>query len=255
MAETLLRDPPGRLGPAELAPIRELLHRVPVVLGAHDVPAGAWAAGGIPHEASTRGDPYDVRRVPRYGGDLDVVAVRDHRHVRPRLHAGPQRTFDLVDLAHAVQLVAGEVEQDEHVRVQLLRDIRDVELVDLERDHVLVPSCEQCGDDAGVHVVAALVGGDAVARLKRVREHPGGGGLAVRAGDQHCRAALAELREEVRVDGVGDEPADHSARTAAGLLGRPRREVCGLAGDAAAQAHAAGAAVAIRILSFHVCLR
>src|SRR5699024_5312812 len=130
MAEALLRDPPGRLGPAELAPIRELLHRVPVVLGAHDVPAGAWAAGGIPHEASTRGDPYDVRRVPRYGGDLDVVAVRDHRHVRPRLHAGPQRTFDLVDLAHAVQLVAGEVEQDEHVRVQLLRDIRDVELVD-----------------------------------------------------------------------------------------------------------------------------
>ena len=186
---------------------------------------------------------------------MDVVAVRDHRHVRPRLHAGPQRAFDLVDLAHTVQLVAGEVEQDEHVRVQLLRDIRDVELVDLERDNVLVPSCEQRGDDTGVHVIAAFVGGDAVVGRKRVREHPGGRGLAVRAGDQHRWAALAELREEVRVDGVGDEPADHSARTAARFLGRPRREVCGLAGDAAAQAHAAGAAVAVRILSFHVCLR
>src|SRR5699024_4813359 len=161
------------------------------------------------------GDPHDIRRVPRHGGDLDVVAVRDHRHVRPRLHAGPQRAFDLVDLAHTVQLVAGEVEQDEHVRVQLLRDIRDVELVDLEGYNVIVRSCVQRGEDTGGQVIAAFVGGDAVVGRKRVREQPGGRELAVRAGDRRRWAALAELREVVRVDGVGDEPADQSARTAA----------------------------------------
>src|SRR5699024_6521844 len=86
--------------------IRELLHGVPVVLGAHDVPAGARAAGGIPHEAGAGGDPHDIRRVPRHGGDLVVVAVRDHRHVLPRLLAGPQRAFDLLDLARAIPLLS-----------------------------------------------------------------------------------------------------------------------------------------------------
>src|SRR5690606_6963324 len=47
-------------------------------------------------------------------------------------------------------------------------------------------------------------------------------GLAVRPGDEHRLPAVAELLHQCRVDLQGDEPSDHRALTASGLLGRPR---------------------------------
>ena len=110
--DAMLIDAPGRLRPAEFAAVGKRLNGVPVILGAHDVPAGAWAGDGIAEPAGAGRDPNDILGVIGHGGHEHVVAIGDDEHVWVSLHGAAQGALNLVDFAHAVQLVAGEVEQD-----------------------------------------------------------------------------------------------------------------------------------------------
>ena len=107
-----LIDAPGRLRPAEFAAVGKRLNGIPIILGAHDVPAGTRAGDGIAEPAGASRDPNDILSVVGHGGHEHVVAVGDDEHIRVGLHGAAQGALDLVDFAHAVQLVAGEVEQD-----------------------------------------------------------------------------------------------------------------------------------------------
>jgi hypothetical protein len=75
-----------------------------------------------------------------------------------RAQAGPQRAFDHVDFADPVQLVAGQVEQDDDAGFNRIGDVRHVHLVDFQRRQPGTPVCGQCGDQTGIHVGALRVG-------------------------------------------------------------------------------------------------
>ena len=97
-----------------------------------------------------------------------------------------------------------------------------MQLVDLEGGQRGVPVRGERGDDAGVHVRAVGLGGHVTAQHGQGgRGHPGGGRLAVGAGDHHGAAPPAELGHEVRFDLQRDEAADHRTLTSACALRRP----------------------------------
>ena len=128
----MLVDAPRRLRAAELAAIGKRLYCVPVILGAHDVAAGARAGDGIAEPAGTGRNPDDVLGVVGNRGHEHVIAIGDDQHVRVGLHGAAESALDLVDLADAVELIAGEVEQHKRLRVEVIGDVRHVQLVDLE---------------------------------------------------------------------------------------------------------------------------
>ena len=132
------------------------------------------------------------------------------------LYARAEGALDLVDLAHAVQLVAREVQQYQHVRVEFLGDFGDVQLIDFQHDCVSVAAGKQRADHARVHVVAALVSADGRGCADGAGQHAGGCGLAVCARDQHRWALLAALADaeacqQLWVDCPADQAADHAA--------------------------------------------
>ena len=108
----MLIDAPRWLRPAEFAAVGKRLDGVPVILGAHDVPAGARAGNGIAEPAGAGRNPDDILGVIGHGGHQNVIAVGDDEHVRVGFHSAAQSPLDLINLAHAVELVAGEVEQN-----------------------------------------------------------------------------------------------------------------------------------------------
>ena len=200
----MLIDAPGRLRPAEFAAVGKRLNGIPVILGAHDVPAGTRAGDGIAEPAGAGRDPNDILSVVGHGGHEHVVAVGDDEHVWVSLHGAAQSPLDLINLAHAVELVAGEVEQNQRLRVQVLGYVGHVELVHLEYQVGGVLAGHECGDDAGIHVVTAVVGGYGVLGADCGGQHAGGGGLAVGAGNEHGRAPTAQVGHDGRVNGIGD---------------------------------------------------
>ena len=174
------------------------------------MPAGAGAADGVANPACACGDPDDVGCVVGNRGDQDVVAVGDHGHLGVCFHAGPQAPLDGVDFAHAVKLVAREVQQHQAGRIQAVGNRGDVQFVAFQH-HVRRPATRhECGNDAGVHVVATFVGGHGVLRAQCCGQHACGGGFAVGAGDQGHGASATEVGHDVRVNGPRDEAADHA---------------------------------------------
>ena len=67
-------------------------------------------------------------------------------------NAFAQAAFDHVDLADAVELVAGEVEQHQNRRVDGVADVRDVQLVHLER----ADRAERCSDKVAMMPASML---------------------------------------------------------------------------------------------------
>src|SRR5699024_4537963 len=207
---------PGGGGAFEGATVEKLLGGAPVVALVDDAAFGAGAGDGVALPAAAGGDPDDVGGVEGDGGDQDVIAVGHHDHVRVGAHRIAQDAFDLVDLPDAVELVAGEVEQHQAGRLQAGDGGGDVEFIDFE-DHMggFAPG-EQRGDDAGVHVVTALIGGDGELPAHGGGQHAGGGGFAVGAGHQRDGAVAGEGGHDLRVDGVGHESTDHATGSATG---------------------------------------
>ncbi|CKT59616.1 Uncharacterised protein [Mycobacterium tuberculosis] len=140
---------------------------------------------------------------------------------------GPQCAFDDVDLADPVQLVSGEVEQDDDGGIDGIGDVRYVHLVDFQHRQLGVAVSGERGHQAGVHVGALGVGGHGSQRAQRGRGHPCGGRLAVGAGDDDGAPAHPELAQDRAVQGHGDQTADHRSGAA---TGDPRRPACARAG-------------------------
>ncbi len=183
---------------------------------------GAGARDGVAGPAGARGDPHDLLRVVRHRGNQHVVTVRDNRQILVRVDGRRGLPFDGVDLAYAVQLIARQVQQHQRLRVHRVEDVGHVQLVDLQGGQRGVPVRGQGGDDAGVHVRAVGLGGHVTAQHGQGgRRHPGGGGLAVGAGDHHGAAPLGEMGHEVRFDLQRYEAADHRTLTSACALRRP----------------------------------
>ena len=99
-----------------------------------------------------------------------------------------------------------------------------MQFVYLQGEDFSITARQQCRDDPGIHVVAALIRGDGILTAQRIRQHAGGGGLSVRAGDQHSRAIVGKIVHDVRVDLVREQTADHATRSPAGCARGYRRQ-------------------------------
>ncbi len=107
--------------------------RIPVGAVADDDLAAARTAHRVVRPAAARGDPHHVRAVVGRRRHQHVVAVGDDDGVGMPREPGPQRALDVVDLADPVELVARQVQQHDHHRVDGVGDVRHVHLVDFER--------------------------------------------------------------------------------------------------------------------------
>ena len=163
---------------------------------ADDDLAASRTAHRIVGPAAARGDPHDVRAVVGRRRHQHVVTVGDDDGVGMACEPAPQCALDVVDLTNPVELIAGQVQQHDHLRVHRVGDVRHVHLVDFEGRQVGVAGPGERGDEARVHVGALGVGGDGTARAERGGRHPGGRGLAVGAGHDDRGAARAELAED-----------------------------------------------------------
>ena len=119
----------------------------PATRAAHRV-VGPTAAGR---------DPHHVRAVVGRRGHQHVIAIGDDDGIRMTGQAGTQRPFDVVDLTHPVQLVAGDSAARSPPGSPRRRRA-DVHLVDLEGGQAGVPVGGQCGHQTRVHVGALSVG-------------------------------------------------------------------------------------------------
>ena len=93
------------------------------------------------------------------------------------------------DLLGPVELVAAEVEQRHHARLGRLQHLGEVVLVHLQHRVRRAAGLGQRRGVPGGHVGAEGVGGDRPEHADRGGGQPGGGGLAVGAGDQRDRRA------------------------------------------------------------------
>lgn len=194
----------------------------PVVAGAlHDAAAGRAGPGVVlPHLA--RGDPDHVGGGGGGPHHQRVVGVGDDHGLRTGQALAP-RLGEHPGLGGAVQLVAGEVEQRDALRVGGLGDADEVLLVDLDDPVPGVRAARERRGDAGRHVGAERVGDDRTGRLECLGDEPGGGGLAVGRRDEGHVQVPGEPVEEVGVEFQRDPAADH--RTAAAPRGaRCRRD-------------------------------
>ena len=107
--------------------------RIPVGAVAHDDLAAARTAHRVVRPAAARGDPHHVRAVVGRRRHQHVVAVGDDDGVGVAGQPAAQCALDVVDLTDPVELVAGQVQQHDHLRVDGVGDVRHVHLVDLER--------------------------------------------------------------------------------------------------------------------------
>ncbi len=220
--------PPLRGGPFEIRS-----RRVPVGAVADDDLAAARAADRVVGPAAARGHPHHVRAVVGRRRHQHVIAIGDDDGVGVTGQPGPQRAFDVIDLADPVELVAGQVQQHDHSRVDRVGDVWHVHLVDLEGRQLRSAGARQRGHQTRVHVGALGVGGDRLMspplrlrrsqRAQRRRGHPGCRRLSVGAGHDCCAAALAELAKDGFVQRHRDQAADHRARAAARHPRRPAR--------------------------------
>jgi hypothetical protein len=157
------------------------------------------------------------------GGDQYVIAVGDDDGVRMPRQARTQPTFDHIDLADPVQLIAAEVQQYDRLRFEGVGDMREMQFVHFDRGQLRVPVHIERRDDPGVHIGAVGLGGDLAQSAQRRGGHPGGGRFAVGAGDQHGAPPAAQLLHDPRVDLQREQPADHRPVATARLAGGPCR--------------------------------
>ena len=147
--------------------------------------------------------------VRRALGDADaqrVVGVVHQHRVRRLLQRAHDAVLDAVDLAHAVQLVAEQVEQHHVGGLQLRQDLRQPQLVALEHAPIRRAGVQQRRRHTRVQVRAGPVAHHALARqLKRVGQQVRHRGLSVRS--NHAHRALLQLRRE-----VGNETRIHVQR-------------------------------------------
>ena len=157
-------------------------------------------------------------RVVLYAEIRDSLAfssqVGDERVVRAQHELRPSSALcrelrpavgQRLELAVAVELIAKEVAEDEHPRIELAGHRHEPRLVDLEDAELarLPARVEQRGGDAPVHIRPGSVAHHRDARALHGRaDHGRGGRLPVRGGHQHRPGAEpgAEARDCIGLD-------------------------------------------------------
>ena len=178
-------------------------------------------------------DP-EVHRVPCVRaelGDERVVGTQDQPAAMSGDDFGPA-IADRLELAIAIQLVAEEVRDQDHPRIERGRDARKPELVDFEDADLcaFAPATrQQRGRDAAGHVGAGEV---VDARNPGAREDRAGQrrgrGLAVGRGDRHATAGQlarepadrGRLESQQQPPGYGRPAASCESRQRADCAGR-----------------------------------
>ena len=146
------------------------------------------------------------------GGAQRVVGVVQKHRVRRGFESARDAVLDTVDLAHAIQLVAEQVEQHHVAGLQMRQYLRQPQLVALEHAPIGRLRVQKGRGHAGVEVRARAVAHHALARLlKDVGQQVRHRGLAVRA--HHHERPRAQLRTQ-----VGDEARIHVQRHLAGKV-------------------------------------
>ena len=140
-----------------------------------------------------------VRRAVRDGGAQRVVGVVHEHGVRRLLKRAHDAVLDAVDFAHAVKLIAKQVEQHHVGGLQLRQNLRQPQLVALEHAPVGWARVQQRGCHARVEVRAGAVAHHAVpGQLEGVGQQIRHRGFAVCAHDAY--RALFQLRRQVRYE-------------------------------------------------------
>ena len=140
-------------------------------------------------------------------GGQRAVRVQTQRRVRDMGNALTDGVQGMRDLAVAVELVAEDVVHDKALDGQIFARSAECGLVALDERVGVGAFARQGGmlgehgDDAGQQVRARLVGEILESCVsKRLLDHAGGGGLAVRAGHDRDLDAARQLAENVFVD-------------------------------------------------------
>ena len=172
-ATVVAEVPDIRRGELVRVPARDAVARIGCVLQ-----RGAGVAGVV-EAVGDRSDP-PAREV----ADLRVVAVDDEHCLGGQLRrSGAPALGDVLELAVAVELVAGEVSEQHCAGADAADDLRQRALVDLQQPELGVPLCEQGGRDARDEVRARPVPGESSAAADDLRHHRRGRRLAVRRRD------------------------------------------------------------------------
>ena len=185
----------------------------------------AWSrrrGGGrpAPTEGSSMPKVSDARaRSPAEGGDRRVVGVQHRRRRRrqARDHRRPE-VGEVLELPVAVELVAEEVHQHQHPRLELARHLGQRGLVDLEQAglglRVPAAGLQQRRGHAGHQVRAGAVGHQGPALLAGARRRPAGRSSSCRWSPRSpwCR-------------GAARAPARPARRAASAAAARPGRVV------------------------------
>ena len=203
-----------------------------MALLADDHLAAARAADRVGRPAAARRHPDHVGVVVGGRGHQHVVAVGDDDHAWVCGQPGPQPALDHVDLADPVQLVAGQVEQNDGGGLDGIRHMRHVHFVDLEDRERGVAVSGQRGHQTGVHIRALGVGGHAAQGAQGGRGHPGRRRLAVGPGDDDRAPTGPELTQNGPIQRHRHQAADHRPRPATGHPGGPSRAGPGGEGQA-----------------------
>ena len=234
--EVVALDPPVGLGPLQAA------HAVPALLVVLAVLAALGADQVVLDPALAGGDP-DLgaggAAAKTMSGSSALATT-----VSTSASAARQLGGDATDLVVAVQLVAGEVEQDDDRGPGLL-DVQGSQPSSVSSTTVgAVPEASAWAMPGAVLAPSALVSvGDAL-RSAAVEQRRGRG-LAVRAADQEHPPAARQAASRVGGDGEEGPTADDPAAAAAGAS-RERRTPRGPAVRARPQAHASARPAVVR---------
>jgi len=117
--------------------------------------------------------------------DLRVVAVQDEQGIRQLGDRVPPAGSNGLELAVAVELVAEEVSEQQCLRSQAARDLRQCALVHLEQPEGSAARAEQGGGDPGDEIRTRAVVRDPQARPQDFRHHRARRRLPVRGRDEH----------------------------------------------------------------------
>ena len=174
--------------------------------------------------------------------DDGVVRIHDQRRIDGKaVDGGAPALGDELELAVAVELVAKEVAEGEHARLQPLERLGQRGLVDLEQAEIGSPRRDERRCDTGEQVRAGPVPREPSPAAEDLGCHRGRGGLAVGGGKDHGAVGKAP-RERVHRSGV-ELPqrlsGEGGAAAATNCTGERTEPARGRGLEAEAQAHRA----------------
>ena len=215
--------PPLRTRPAQTARGAPPPGRPPVRAPGEVVPARRADQGvGLPAR-SGRGPDHPRGRADRPHHHR-VVDVGHHECLRVPAQRLGDRAGGAPHLRDPVELVAAEVEQDQHVGANRVEHRTEMQLVDLEHAQPSSRLVHQGGDRSVEHVRPGRVVRDRPAAAQRGRHEVTRGGLAVRAGDDDGGHAGRQTSQHIRAQTQRHPAAHHRAHAEPQPPGRVRRE-------------------------------